>query len=345
MRRLCFLGDVWLPHAVKSHLAFQGDFIFNLESPITKWDKATPGKINLKAERDYILDTFGRVPIAVCLANNHIMDYGEEGYQDTLRSLADKGIEHFGAGRLADNCNNPLMLTSGALRVAVMGYAAEDSSPIFATGESLGAMPADLDSMIEDVCAARSAGADRTVVSLHWGAQEVYLPKPEAVQTAHALIDAGADLIIGHHAHCIQPYEIYNGKHIFYGLGNCIFPDVPVPAFFNEKGQPTQCHRNRQQRWNRISLAVNFSPETASVDVSVLRFDGTALNVTGGDPKRYMMDFSSLNRYDKRFKRSHAYGKLRAALASYLCQPRIPRPRDVWTLISLLLRREYAVYK
>ena len=62
----------------------------------------------------------------------------------------------------------------------------------------------------------------KLVVHIHWGVEDVYYPEPEKIELGHKIVDAGADLIIGTHPHIIQPLEIYNGKHIFYSLGNVI---------------------------------------------------------------------------------------------------------------------------
>ncbi|HUS84108.1 MAG TPA: CapA family protein, partial [Anaerolineales bacterium] len=303
-------------------------------------------KVNLKSEDNHLLDTFGRRPIAVCLANNHIMDYCEEGFQDTLANLEAHGIKYFGAGSLANKCNNPLMLDVAGLNVALMGYAGEDSSPILASPNSLGAMPLDADALANDIAAARDAGAERVVVSLHWGAEDVYLHKPQDVRLAHDAIDAGADLIIGHHSHCIQPYEIYKGKHIFYGLGNCIFTRQPAPGDFDDTGTPTVIYPALCLPWHQLSLAAAYEPVTGRIVVSVLKFDGTVLRRTNRNARRYMEDLSCLDGYEKRFKRSYAYGKLCRTVVEYLRHPRrIPRPRHFMALVSLAFRRKYSSYK
>ena len=335
---LHFLGDVWLPKPVRSNVSFQGDVILNLESPITKSTKAMPGKINLKAESNCLTEVFGRPPLAVCLANNHIMDFCDEGFFDTLASLEENNTKYFGAGELAANCNNPLMLDIGGTNVALLGYS-RPVGGILADRNHIGAMPADMHAIINDIAAARRAGATRVILSFHWGAMEVYLPKPEDVQMAHKLVDAGADLIVGHHAHRIQAYEVYRNRHVFYGLGNCIFPDLDVPSHFDQAGQSHGRRIDKQQPWNRISLAVSFDVNTAKVGVSVLSFDGEELNVAKHNAGRYMQSFASLSGYESKYRRSWVRGNVRAVIARYLSQPKLPRWRHVRRLASLLLGR------
>ncbi|NQU26222.1 MAG: CapA family protein [Candidatus Nealsonbacteria bacterium] len=342
MTCLCFLGDVWLSSPVKCNVTFPGGVIFNLEAPITKSRRPAPGKINLKAEKNWIPHTFGQTPLAACLANNHTMDYGEDGFHETLASLEENGIKHFGAGSLEENCNNPLISQVGGLKVALMGYVAEDTIPITASERNQGPMAMDLERMLADIDTARKAEADRIIVSIHWGDEEVYLPRTDAIRTAHRLIEGGADLIIGHHAHRIQPYEVYRGKYIFYGLGNCLFhePEVPFPSYFDEAGQPTRMYRGRLHHWNHLSLAVFFELETGCVEVSVLKGDNTALNLTRQNAKRHLTEFSSLEGHDRRFRRSRVLGKLKTSLSSYLSHPKVPRLRHLRSILRLLSRRD-----
>src|SRR5690554_3570047 len=99
MRKILFLGDWYINSPANAHQAIKDyPFIFNLEAPITKRGLPTPGKINLRMEQNRIKECFGRNPAAICLANNHIADYGNEAIDDTFAELSAMGILFFGAG-------------------------------------------------------------------------------------------------------------------------------------------------------------------------------------------------------------------------------------------------------
>jgi hypothetical protein len=336
MTRLLFLGDVYLPAPCEVRLEIPEHFIYNLESPLTTARTAWPGKVNLKCETDHTVATFGRRPTAVCLANNHVMDFGAVGFEETLSRLRTAGTPFFGAGTLADNCNNPLVLDVGARKIALMGYVCPTAHPVFATAAHPGVTPIALDRVRRDLDTARARGADRLVVCLHWGVEEIDLPKPGDVALARQIIDLGADLIIGHHAHCIQPFEIYRGKHIFYGLGNAIFPDIELPAFYDEAGRPTRNFVKKQQFWNKRSLGVEFDIDTGAVDCSVLAYSGRALERGDASAERYRLSVDPLDRYPGRFKRSFFYGTLRNKLVNYAHNPKVPRPRHLRSVMRIL---------
>jgi hypothetical protein len=339
--QLVFLGDVYLPTAYSLSREFDGEVVFNLEYPITRCEQGYPGKVNLKAAQNHIEETFGRKPTAVCLANNHIMDYGETGFTETLRELAATGIRYFGAGYLSDGCNNGLVVEVDTVSVALLGYACRSTSAIFATPESPGVLPIDADRIRKDIVAVRHRGAQRVIVSLHWGAEEVYLPKPADVVLARRIIDAGADLIIGHHAHRIQPFEVYQGKYIFYGLGNCIMPDLDVPAYFKDSGVFTRRYVKAQRTWNKQSLAITYQPRTGEVQLSKLHFDqGTLCERASGQFALRLKLISSVN-YERQFRRSYLLGMFRTSAARFLTDPKLPRVRHLRSLISVAADRNY----
>jgi poly-gamma-glutamate synthesis protein (capsule biosynthesis protein) len=339
MNSICFLGDVWLPKPVSVKVAFPGPVVFNLESPITTGRLARRGKVNLKAERNHIVSAFGRPPLAVCLANNHAMDYCAEGLEETVAALDADGIRHFGAGGLGENCTNPLLLSVGGVQVALLGYVSASTNPVFAEEGLPGVMPIDPRRIADDMAAARQAGADRIIVNLHWGEEEVYLPKSDDVRVARAIVDAGADLILGHHAHRIQPFEIYQGKHIFYGLGNAIFfssREVPMPANIDERGNPTHVYRLRQVPWNRYSLCVCYDPGEASISISRLYFSQGTLAESPCAVSDYQFQPQDYRNYERAFRRSYLWGKWRRPMRDFFLRPKLPRWRHVAAVLNSL---------
>jgi hypothetical protein len=127
---ITFLGDVWLPIPINCSVEIPGEYVFNLEGPITTSETPIPGKINLKSQVNYIQKSFGKNTVAVCLSNNHLMDYGQKGYDDTIAVLRDNGIQFYGARSLSDNCSNPLILDFGGPIVGLLGYVCMSTSPV-----------------------------------------------------------------------------------------------------------------------------------------------------------------------------------------------------------------------
>lgn len=339
--RVTFLGDVFLRRPVALEAGLEPPLVINLEAPLTRGGPPAPGKINLRADPENLPASFEEPPLAACLANNHVMDFGAEGLASTLATLEAYGTRAFGAGSEADNAGNPLVLDVAGRRLALLGYVCPSASPVFATAERPGVVPIELDRIRRDLDAARAQGADRLVVHLHWGAEQVGLPKPEDVETARAVIDAGADLVIGHHAHRIQRFERYRGRWIFYGLGNAVFGPHESPAYFDEAGRPGKTHRSLAFEWNRRSLGVRFDLESAEVEVLPLRYDGERLVRAAFSPRRFEGGIRLGRRYERRFRRAFRLAKTRQILARFLAEPKPVRTRHVTGLIRVLRTRTY----
>lgn len=344
MNSLIFLGDVYLPDTYIVKVDFTGKIIFNMEFPITTCANGYCNKINLKSITNNIMTTFRRKPYAVSLANNHIIDYGEQGFIDTVKILDSSEIKYFGAGYLAENCQNPLLVEINEQKLAFLGYVCETAHPVFAKTNRPGVLPIKLEKIGRDITLAKNKGASKIIVSLHWGAEEVYLPKPDDVVNARQIIDSGADMVIGHHSHCIQPFEIYKGKYIFYGLGNCIMPDLNVPAFFSKGNCPGEYYIKKQFYWNKSSLMVCYDIVTGGVKISQLYFDGKTLIQKKGrkNINQYKLKSFRKNIYNSTFKKSFLVGKLRTKLFSFMHNPKLPTFRHLKSIISLLNRKEYS---
>jgi hypothetical protein len=337
---ITFLGDAYLPRPVDGRDAMLCRYVVNLEAPVTDAGTPAPGKVNLKVSGLHFEVSLAEAPLAVCLANNHVMDFGAVGLLDTMSRLRQLGIVFFGAGTRADNHHNPTIVEVDGLKVALSGYACSTTAPIFAQRDGHGVAPLDLEAVKRDILRARRSGADRIVVSLHWGAEEVSLPRPKDVFLARAIIDAGADAIVGHHPHVIQPWELRGERPIFYSLGNFIMPDLDVPSYFTAEEATARSFVKRQAPWNRSSLAFTYEPRTRMVATSSFRFDGTRVmrSPRGIRPTR-SLGIGGL--YATRFRLAFIYGKLRQLAFDYLRQPRMPRLRHLRFLMRLLKSREY----
>ncbi len=151
--------------------------------------------------------TAGSVEFASC-ANNHSLDYGMQGMQDTLAALEAENI--FGASR-DKSC---LITTPAGLKVGVVAI-------FFGFTENF---------MRGKIQSLREQGAQIVVVSIHWGDEGAYFPNEVQQSLGHQAVDAGADIVYGHHSHTLQPIEYYGGGVIYYSLGNFTFGGNRYPT-------------------------------------------------------------------------------------------------------------------
>lgn len=193
----------------------------------------------------------------VTLANNHMLDCGESGLFETLQALDNMGIKRVGAGMNLEEALSPAIIQADGQRIAFFGFAtafqtaaAPDRpgvaairnkiiyefesprlpttyTPSYAILPTIKELPIEEDVLQAQECIKNVRDkVDFIVVAMHWGPGIIVSDMKEASPTngqqilAHAIIDSGADLVVGHHPHSTQAIEIYKGKHIFYSLGN-----------------------------------------------------------------------------------------------------------------------------
>lgn len=327
-----FLGDV-LP-CQEFNVELDGDrpIVLNLESPITTTHSPAMGKVVLRSDADWLTPAFGKALRVACLANNHIMDHGGQGLTNTIAALESKGIDWFGAGPTRASVRNGIIVGLGGFRVGFAGYVCPSTNPIYADDDAPGVVPPELGAVRADLASLRDRGANRVVVCLHWGAEEVPYPRPGDVVLARAVAELGADLIIGHHSHCIQPYEIRNRRPIFYGIGNAVMPDLDLPCNFDSANQPTRRFVKHQRRWNRRSLAVDYHLETRQVHVQRARFDGSTLSFHPGCVSRSLLLNVKLRYQANVFRMAGVYGQVRNLVAGFVERPRLPQLHHIKSL-------------
>ena len=156
----------------------------------------------------------------VTLANNHIKDYGEEGVENTLNACAKYGFDIVGGGKNLQEASKVLYRLIGKNTLAVINCCEHEFS--IATENRGGSSPLN---PIQQYYAIREAKekADYILMIVHGGHEHYQLPSPRMQETYRFFIDAGADAVINHHQHCYSGYEVYQGKPIFYGIGNFCF--------------------------------------------------------------------------------------------------------------------------
>ncbi|MDP2953859.1 MAG: CapA family protein [Chloroflexota bacterium] len=189
----------------------------------------------------------------VSFASNHTLDWGEEALLDTIEVVRQNNIRIIGVGRNIAEARQPAILERKGTRVAFLAYNSVLPAGYEARADKSGCVPLraytsygqvdwqagtpprivttadkdDLAAMVEDIRKVRE-GADVVVMSIHWGVH--YIPSVIAMyqrEVGHAAIEAGVDLILGHHAHILKGIEVYRGKTIFYSLCNFGF-DSPI---------------------------------------------------------------------------------------------------------------------
>lgn len=202
----------------------RGDLaVGNLESPIASGGSEFAAKRYRFRAKPAAAPALKRAGFTVLtLANNHMMDYGDGGLRETLEHLDSHGIAYTGAGASLGEARREATVRVKGKRIAFLAYSLTYPEEFFAGNGRAGTAPGYDVHCREDIARARK-GADYVVVSFHWGAERADAPKPYQVSAARRAIDAGADVVVGHHPHVLQGIEHYRGGVIFYSLGNFAF--------------------------------------------------------------------------------------------------------------------------
>ncbi len=206
-------GDYAFPFRNVQPIFAQDDLtLVNYEGALTFADPATDNTYSFAGKPDNAKAlSLGSIE-AVALDNNHVFDHGRRGYADTQQALADAGVLYSGNGQSATYAAKGVrigMLTYNTLR---QGYSALHKR-----------LPGDIQRLREEGCRL-------VIVSYHWGEEREYLPHERQIELGRATIDAGADLVLGHHSHVINPIERYKGKYICYSLANFSFAGNANPS-------------------------------------------------------------------------------------------------------------------
>jgi poly-gamma-glutamate synthesis protein (capsule biosynthesis protein) len=206
--------------------------IVNLETAVTCGDAFAPGKaVHYRMHPANLPALTVARPDVCVLANNHVLDFGRAGLDETLGSLARAGLRTAGAGRDADEAYAPAAIpvsSGGRVLVFALGThssgipsdwaAAEDRSGVAYVPE-LSASAGE--AVVRRVAETRRAG-DIVVVSVHWGSNWGYLLPRDQIRFAHALVDGGVDLVHGHSSHHPRAVEVYRERLVLHGCGDFI---------------------------------------------------------------------------------------------------------------------------
>lgn len=235
---LAFVGDIMLsrsvgkiiqeesdssyPFGVSKDFFSPYDILFgNLESPISDRGRDMGSVYSFRADPRVVEGLFDSGFSILSLANNHIYDWGSEALLDTQAILSSGGIKSIGAGKDREEASSIVVLDKNGVRISFI--ACSDVFGEFArAGENTPGLFGCDDPLLFERIKEASGVSDVQVVSLHWG-EEYESFNDHQASLAHDLIDAGVDIVVGHHPHVAQGVEWYGGGIIFYSLGNFIF--------------------------------------------------------------------------------------------------------------------------
>lgn len=284
--KLAFLGDLGLfgnfslennPNlfeyfsSLSSELKKYDHVIANLETPFTLNDKVIGGKsAYLKSHPENVKILKYLNIDYVSLANNHIYDYGEKGYQDTLSCLRDNGIKFFGV----DGLTEEIIDNQNAL--SLHGYCCYSTNGKGLIHNEKGVVNPLAYRTIEKYLESDQLEGKYSLMSIHWGQEHVHYPNWDHMQLVRGFSEKYNFLVHGHHPHVLQGIEKYNNSLIAYSLGNAIFDDVytskskqPLvsltPANRSTGILEVEFEHNTIRNWNFIPYV--FSSEQLSFDV------------------------------------------------------------------------------
>lgn len=206
-----------------SKILRKGDLVLaNLEGPITLRGRQIKKNIRFRYN-PAVLTAIRDSGISLCsLANNHTLDYGRIGLLDTLAYLSQYGLKSMGAGCNESSAHQPLIVNQNGLKIAFLAYTDYPYVGLLYDPNNATVARASDPLVVRDIKQVKKQ-VDLVIVSFHWGTEFASEPNARQRTLAQLAIDSGADLIIGHHPHVLQPSEYYKGKLIIYSLGNFIF--------------------------------------------------------------------------------------------------------------------------
>lgn len=205
--------------------------VMNLETTLTQHDDFAPGKaVHYRMNPANLGCLLAAHPDVCVLANNHVLDFGPRGLVDTLTVLHQAGLVTAGAGRTREQAQAPAEVPTDGSRLVVFAFghrssgvprawAATDDAPGVARLPDLSDATA---RQVGASVAGAKAGGAVVVVSLHWGSNWGYDVPEEQTRFAHALVDAGADIVHGHSSHHPRPVEVYRERLILHGCGDLV---------------------------------------------------------------------------------------------------------------------------
>jgi poly-gamma-glutamate synthesis protein (capsule biosynthesis protein) len=266
--------------------------VANLEGPITNKPFITKDhkiRINMKPEHFHIITDWHITHVT--LANNHIFDCGLDGFRDTIDLLKQADISYAGAGENELEAGKPLTIKKNDLTIKIIPATEIRTAATIAQGNSFGCQRLD-EEYITLRINEEQINSDFVIVVPHWGFCNFLYPNPDLVLLANKMLDNGADMIVAHHAHCIQgKFSRLDGKIVYFGLGDFFFSypvtrreklcpegmflileiedgrQVKIETYFIFHDQKTVYLDNRQQRQEQLDWISQPLTNTKRYDV------------------------------------------------------------------------------
>ncbi len=239
---VALVGDIMLARRVGKMLASRGpDFPFSLVRDVLEAVDVAIGNLEctvsgMGSPSKESYSRFRADPEALpglklfdvlTLANNHVLDYGPEAVMDTVSALTAAGIRAIGVGRSYEEARRPAVLERDGCRIGVLNYTSMRN--VTKPDSAIVAAPLSRRDFIDEDIRELRRLADVVIVVAHFGHDQVPYVSPEARDLARGVVDAGADLVIGHHPHVLSGLERYGSGMIYYSLGDFVF-DTPLPS-------------------------------------------------------------------------------------------------------------------
>jgi hypothetical protein len=209
------------PFAAVRPLLGRSDLVVaNLEGPLARLARKQDRRFSYRVDPDTAVALANAGIRVVTLANNHLVDCGRSGVTETLAVLAKAGITPVGAGHDCKGAHAPAVVQTRQGSIGVLGY--YWNRRCAATDKHAGSAMDDSAALAEDIAALRPR-VDLLFVTFHWGVPYEREPAQADREKARLAVDLGADVVIAHHPHVIQPFEIHRGRPIFFSVGNFAF--------------------------------------------------------------------------------------------------------------------------
>lgn len=276
---MIFVGDIMLSRSVEKKMNENVDVRFpflsvadrlskadiaigNLEGPISSRGR-NQGSIYSFRAKPAVLDGITYAGFDVfSLANNHIFDWGRDALNDTMQLLTSSSIAYVGVGKNYDDANELKKIERNGYTVGFLSYTKLYPKSLFASSTKAGISEYDEEKIIQRIKDYKSS-VDVLVVLFHWGDEYKTHSNADQEKLGRACIDAGADLVVGHHPHVAQEIEKYKEKTIAYSLGNFIFDQPFSEETMNGLALDVVCSNPHECKANPVYVKINkdFQPE------------------------------------------------------------------------------------
>ncbi len=234
------------------------EVVVNLEGPLTESPCIKNAGICLSSSSDSTNTLKALHTTIVNLANNHTMDSGIDGLADTIKLLEENEFKHFGAGLTLEDSSQLVFIEKDDIAISLIatshieGDISKKSSPgVFCAEKNY--------SVLKSLVSTAKKKSDWVVLNYHGGEEFTHLPMPRRRKLLKRYLDLGIDLIICHHPHVVQGYEMFGDKAVFYSLGNFIF-DI-------------ESHHKFQGTDESVVVIISFSKFSFSFEVLFTRID------------------------------------------------------------------------